>query len=163
MYDTHRQSTGRDGKNWKEKKVEELKGVQNMALKQESPNERMGRLQERSSGLDGHVERGRGIWGLSLWAHMIGSLISAQLCPSRATVQQTGCQQTQPCFAERWTSPPFLWAHVLSAGEARRASHSEATDTSADGGLGGVHYSTWRRVRFLALGNVFETKQRGPY
>lgn len=47
----------------KKKKVEELKGVENMALKQESPNEGMGRLQERSSGLDGHVEGGGGSGG----------------------------------------------------------------------------------------------------
>ena len=41
-----------------------------MALKQESPNEGMGRLQERSSGLDGHVERGEGDLGaFSLGTH----------------------------------------------------------------------------------------------
>lgn len=90
----------------------------------------MERRQERSCGLAGHVGGGKGgMGGLSLWAHMIGSLISAQLGPSNATDQQTGCQQTQSSFAQSvirfffwWTSPPFQRAHVLPAGEARRGS-----------------------------------------
>ena len=73
-------------------------GVKNMALEEESPNEGMERRQERFCGLAAHVGGGKGrmggMGGLSLWAHMIGSLISAQLGPSNATEQQTGCQQT---------------------------------------------------------------------
>lgn len=87
--------------------------------------------------------------GLSLWAHMIGSLISAQLCPTNATEQQTGCQQTLSCFAEskmRVVSFFFfggrvhLFSEHMSSQQARRgeALHSEATDASADGGLGCV-------------------------
>lgn len=61
-------------------------GVKNMAFKEESPNEGMERLQERSRRMAGHVGGGEGgDVGLSLWAYMIGSLISAQLCPSNAT------------------------------------------------------------------------------
>lgn len=76
--------------------------VKNMAFKQENPNERMGRLQERSCVLAGHVGGEEGGMGwLSLWAHMIGRLISAQVCPSNATDQQTGCQQTVLLCRER--------------------------------------------------------------
>lgn len=49
----------------------------------------MERLHEsccRLAGQVGAVEGGIG--ELSLWAHMIGSLISAQFCPSNATDQQ---------------------------------------------------------------------------
>jgi len=53
---------------------------------------------------------------------MMGSLISAQLCPSRATEEQTGCQQTQNLFADAvmsWCLCTFCVStrpHVLSAG-----------------------------------------------
>lgn len=91
-----------------EEKEEEVMGGKNMAFNQESSNEGIGKPQERWLAM---WERG---WGLFLWAHMIGSLISAQLCPCNATDQQPGCQQTQSSFTESvmrcffwWTSPPF--------------------------------------------------------
>lgn len=72
-----------------------------MAFKEESPNEGMERLQESflQTGWPCRSRGGRD-GELSLWAHMIGSLISAQFCPRNATDQQTGCQQTQASFAE---------------------------------------------------------------
>lgn len=132
----------------------------------------MERRQERSCGLAGHVG---GMVGLSLWAHMIGSLISAQLCPSKPTEQQTGCQQTLSCFAESemrvvsfffwWASPPFQRAHVLSAGEARRgaALWSYRHECRWWPRLCTVVKSTWHGVQRLASENVCETTQRGPY
>lgn len=80
---------------------------------------------------------------------MIGRLISAQLCPSNATEQQTGCQQTQFSFAESVRSfffPFFfdggvhLFGEHMSSQQVKRGEvlHSEATDASADGGLGCV-------------------------
>lgn len=72
-----------------------------MAFKRESSNEGMERLQERSCGQAARIGRGEGgMGGLSLWAHMLGSLISVQLCPSNATDQHAGCQQTHSSFAE---------------------------------------------------------------
>lgn len=143
-----------------------------MAFKAEIPNEGMGRLQERSCKLAGHVGGGEGevgAWG-SLWAHMIGSLISVQLCPSNATDQQTGCQQAVLLCRKRdemffwWKSPPFQRAHVLSAGEARQ---------------GCALWSYWCECRWwprlcaatkhmaqstaAASENVWETEQRWPY
>lgn len=99
---------------------------------------------------------------------MIGSLISAQLCPRNATDQQTDCQQAQSSFEESVVRCFFdggvhLVCEHMSSLQVKRGEvlHSEATDASADGGLGCVQsYSTWRREQLLASENVCETKQR---
>lgn len=65
-------------------------------FKDEKPNEGMERQWERSCGNGWQRRRwGRRVGGgFSLWTHIIGSLISAQLCPSNITEQQSSCQLT---------------------------------------------------------------------
>lgn len=85
--------------------------------------------------------------GVSLWAHMIGSLISAQLCPSNTTDQKTVCQQTQPFLCRRRDEVRFdggvhlfffinIICEHMSSQQVERSEVllSEATDESADGG-----------------------------
>lgn len=135
-------------------------------FKGESPNERMERRQERSGGLAGHAG---GMLGLSLWAHMTGSLISAQLCPSNATELPIGCQQTvRLCrkqdegFLFLFDGRVHLFSEHMSSPQVKRgeALRSEDTDASADGGLGCATVAKHTAQR-LASGNVRETTQRG--
>lgn len=80
---------------------------------------------------------------------MIGSLISAQLCPSNTTDQKNVCQQTQPFLCRRQDEVRFdggvhlfffFFCEHMSSQQVERSKVllSEATDESADGGLGCV-------------------------
>lgn len=91
----------------------------------------------------GSVEGGMG--GLSLWAHMLGSLISVQLCPSNATDQHTSCQQTHSSFAEiemrcflMDKSSFTVSTCPLSRWNEARLCTPKLLTLSADGGLGWV-------------------------
>lgn len=112
-----------------------------MALKEESPNEGTERLQERSCGLAGHVGGGEGQMGaFSLGTHDRQphqcSVLSKQ-CNRLAANKVLLCRKRDEVFFD---GRGHLFSEHMSSQQVKRGEvlHSEATDASADGGLGCV-------------------------